>query len=257
MAPIATVAGFNLTPVKSTALQHPQTIDLRVDGAVGDRRFVFARDDGSRLHGISKAPLMPIISTWDRDRERLRLRVPQGTEVEGDARPTGPPTAIDLYDRPVMGQLVDPAFAEAVHEVDPTLALFRIVEPEYAGGGHRASIVSLASVAEVARTGGGDELDPRRFRMLVELDGLDPFEEDTWSGAVVRVGAATLRFGGRVPRCVMTTLHPDTGVQDVDTLAMLAVDRSIDGKLRLGVYGDVLEPGVIGLGDPVEVLATV
>jgi len=109
----------------------------------------------------------------------------------------------------------------------------------------------------VARTGGGDELDPRRFRMLVELDGLDPFEEDTWSGAVVRVGAATLRFGGGVPRCVMTTLHPDTGVQDVDTLAMLAVDRTIDGKLRLGVYGDVLEPGVIGLGDPVEVLATV
>ena len=50
MAPIATVAGFNLTPVKSTALQHPETIDLRVDGAVGDRRFVFARDDGSRLH---------------------------------------------------------------------------------------------------------------------------------------------------------------------------------------------------------------
>ena len=114
-----------------------------------------------------------------------------------------------------------------------------------------------ASVAEVARAGGGDGLDPRRFRMLVELDGLDPFEEDRWSGAVVRVGAATLRFGGRVPRCVMTTLHPDTGVQDVDTLAMLAVDRTIDGKLRLGVYGDVLEPGVIGLGDPVEVLATV
>jgi hypothetical protein len=54
----------------------------------------------------------------------------------------------------------------------------------------------------------------------------------------------------------MTTLHPDTGVQDANTLGMLAVDRRIDGKLRLGIYGDVLEPGVIGLGDQVTVLAT-
>ena len=44
----ATVVGFNLTPVKSTALQRPETIDLRAEGAVGDRRFVFARSDGSR-----------------------------------------------------------------------------------------------------------------------------------------------------------------------------------------------------------------
>src|SRR5437773_7418320 len=36
------VEGFNLTPVKSTALSHPDEIDLRREGAVGDRRFLFA-----------------------------------------------------------------------------------------------------------------------------------------------------------------------------------------------------------------------
>ena len=73
-----TVVGFNLTPVKSTALHRPDAIDLQVGGAVGDRRFLFARSDGTRLSGISKAPLMPIVASWDRDDERLTLRFPGG-----------------------------------------------------------------------------------------------------------------------------------------------------------------------------------
>ena len=44
------VAGFNLTPVKSTALQQPDAIDLRIEGAVGDRRFLFVRGDPDEPH---------------------------------------------------------------------------------------------------------------------------------------------------------------------------------------------------------------
>ena len=87
--PVASVARFNVTPVKSTALHHPDSIDLRRDGAVGDRRFLFARSDGTRLRGISKAPLMPIVSTWSMADERLTMRFPDGSSVEGSALPVG------------------------------------------------------------------------------------------------------------------------------------------------------------------------
>ena len=36
-----TVARFNLTPVKSTALHHPEHIELSERGTAGDRLFMF------------------------------------------------------------------------------------------------------------------------------------------------------------------------------------------------------------------------
>jgi hypothetical protein len=44
---LATVAAFNLTPVKSTWVHSPHAIELRREGAIGDRRFLFGRLDGS------------------------------------------------------------------------------------------------------------------------------------------------------------------------------------------------------------------
>ena len=40
---MASVAGFNLTPVKSTALLAPSEVELGARGAIGDHRFLFAR----------------------------------------------------------------------------------------------------------------------------------------------------------------------------------------------------------------------
>ena len=253
--PIATVARFNLTPIKSTALHHPDEIDLLPEGAVGDRRFLFARPDGVRFRGISKAPLMPIVATWRPEEERLTMRLPDDSIAEGSALAVGEGVDVQLFDRTIRARPIHPAFAEAIAPaVDETLALLRVEEPEYAGGRHRASIVSLASVADVGRRGTDPDLDPRRFRMLIELDGLDPYDEDAWQGRRIRLGTAVIRLADRMPRCVVTTLHPDTGVQDSDVLKVLAGYRKVGTEVVLGVYGDVEERGRIARGDPVELL---
>jgi uncharacterized protein len=250
------VARFNVTPVKSTALHHPDAIHLRREGAVGDRRFLFARPDGSRLHGVSKAPLMPIVSTWSVEDERLTMRLPDGSSIEGSALPVGERTDIRLFDRSVSARAIDPAFAEAVRRiVDETLALYRVEEPEFAGGEHRASIISLASVADVGSRGGDVQLDPRRFRMLIEVDGVEAYEEDGWQGRRLLLGGAVIRLGRRISRCAMTNLAPDTGVNDFDTLKVLAQHRKVGTELLLGVYGVVERPGRIEVDDAVELVA--
>ena len=252
--PVATVSRFNVTPVKSTALHHPDAIDLQREGAVGDRRFLFARPDGTRLRGISKAPLMPIVSTWSMADERLTMRFPDGSSAEGSALPVGEPVDIKLFDRTVPARAIDPVFTEAVGRVvdDETLTVFRVEEPEFAGGGHRASIISLASVADVGSWGGDDRLDPRRFRMLIELDGVDAYAEDGWQGRRLRLGDAVIHLGRRIHRCVMTNLAPDTGANDFDTLKVLAQHRQVGSELLLGIYGDVERPGRIQVGDRAE-----
>jgi hypothetical protein len=250
-----TVAGFNITPVKSTALLHPDSIELGAEGVVGDRRFLFVRDDGSRLSGISKAPLLTIESRYDAPSERLTLRLPDGSVIEEDASARNHARPVKLYDREVEARDVHPAFSEAVRDViDPTLTLLRVDEPEYAGGTHRVSIVSRASAAQVGRLGGDASLDPRRFRMLIEVDGVAAFSEDGWTGRRIRIGEAVVDVGKRINRCAMTTLHPDTGAQDFPTLDVLAKHRKVENRLVLGVYGDVEVPGLVRVGDDVSLV---
>ena len=90
--------------------------------------------------------------------------------------------------------------------------------------------------------------------MLIEVSGCEPHEEDTWMGTEVRVGGAVLRVVETDDRCVITSRDPDTGAKDFDTLKTIAAYRGDDqeGGLPFGVYADVVEPGTIRIGDPVE-----
>jgi uncharacterized protein YcbX len=59
---------------------------------------------------------------------------------------------------------------------------------------------------------------------------------------------------GDVGRCVVTSHNPDTGVTDLDTLGTLARYRP-DGRvepLPLGVFGAVVSPGTVRVGDAVS-----
>ena len=96
--------------------------------------------------------------------------------------------------------------------------------------------------------------------MLFELEGCDAHEEDTWIKRHVRIGQALVRLRGDVGRCAITTQNPETGVPDFDTLRTIAAYRPITaneaGKKHLpfGVYGEVVEPGKVALGDTAEVV---
>jgi len=126
------------------------------------------------------------------------------------------------------------------------------------GRGH-VSLISRASLAELARAAGESiPVDGRRFRMLFEIDGCAPHEEDSWIERPVKIGEALVRLLGDVGRCAITTQNPETGAPDFDTLR--AIDRyrsrttNVAGKehIPFGVYGEVVEPGLVRVGDSVE-----
>ena len=102
-------------------------------------------------------------------------------------------------------------------------------------------------------SGAGAPLDGRRFRMLLEIDGVGAHEEDGWIGREVRAGTASIFFNGDVGRCVVTSHDPDTGVTDLDTLGALATYRrtGVTEPLPLGIYGEVVRPGRVRVGDEV------
>ena len=68
---------------------------------------------------------------------------------------------------------------------------------------------------------------------------------------------ALLRIYGQVPRCVVTTQSPETGLKDFDTLKTIAAYRGVDGGpegIPFGMYAEVEHPGRVRVGDDVEVL---
>jgi uncharacterized protein YcbX len=242
--------------VKSTALHHPERIDLSERGAVGDRLFMFVGADGKRLSGAAKAPLLGIHCVHDERTGCMTLTMPDGTVVEGDASPNGERMRVALFDRETMVRPLGEPFTQAISDHLGRPAMLTRVEPaEWSRGSHPVSIMSLASVEELGRRANARAApDPRRFRMLVELEGCEPHEEDTWSNRRVQLGDAIVRVGAPVPRCVITTLDPDTGRPDFPTLDVLATYRLQDRQLVFGVYAGIERPGPVRVGDPVTVL---
>ncbi len=254
---MATVARFNVTPVKSTALHHPDRLRFDARGAIGDRRFFLVDGNGKRFSGATKAPLIPVRANYDEERDVLELRLPDGIVVTGRPEPDGESLVADFYGRPVRARTIDGDFTEALsryagHEV-------RLARPDHPGDAldvRPVTLVSLESVAELARQGGHDgTLDPGRFRMTIEIEGVArPHEEDSWAGRDVRVGEVRLRVAEPVPRCVVTTLDPATGRRDFPTLRVIRDYRGTNARkqLEFGVYAEVVEPGEARVGDPVE-----
>jgi uncharacterized protein YcbX len=248
------VVRFNVTPVKSTALHHPDAIRLERDGAVGDRAFFFVDGDGRRFSGATKAPLLPIRAEYDADREWLELRMPDGIVAAGSTLADGRAVEVDFWGRPVAAHVVEGDFTEALSAYAGREIL--LARPDRRGEAldvRPVTLVSHESVAELARRGGHEgELSPARFRMTIEIDGVArAHEEDSWEGRRVRIGEVAVRIADQVPRCVVTTLDPATGIRDFPTLHVIKGYRGVTrkGNVHFGVYAEVLEPGTVRVGD--------
>ena len=255
-----TVARFNVTPVKSTRLQHPDRVEVSAGGLAESRLFYLVDPMGTLFTAADVGELQQVLSAWDASTQTLTLTFPDGKVIAGPGNALGDGVVTDFYGRPVPGRVVDGPFADALRSfTGRTLRLIRCDRPGDAYDVEPLTAVSLASVDALAQGARHDgALDARRFRMNLELDGCAPYEEDSWEGLDVRVGQAVLRFGEQVPRCVVTTLDPLTGQKDFATLTELARQRGrIQGAngLPMGVYARVVEPGWIAVGDAVEPLA--
>ncbi len=250
------LARINVTPVKGTALMHPDPVAVTSAGIAENRRFYLVDERGALVSGSAFGPLVRIHSSYDPVDERLGLLFPDGTEISGPADALGSFETTDYYGRAVPGRVVEGPFREALTAYcGRPVRLLRCDRDGDGADMEPLTLVSHASVADLASRGGhADELDSRRFRITLELDGCAAYEEDTWQGRRVRVGDVTIRVGGQVPRCVVTTQDPDSGVKDWNTLTQIARlrQRIPGGGLPFGMYARVETPGSIRVGDPVE-----
>jgi uncharacterized protein YcbX len=256
----ARVTRISIAPVKGLAVQQVDEVELGPNGVTENRRLHLVDADGRLVNGKASMRLSLVASRFDNEAGTLSLELPGGEVVAG-ALALGEPIETVFFGRPASGHVVDGPWAATLSEYSG-LALRLIMSDEIGAASDRGpdagvSIISGASIADLAHTGGVEGLDPRRFRMLFEVDGVDAYAEDTWIGRDVRIGEAVVRPLGNIGRCVVTTCDPATGKRDFDTLGVLASyrrDIETTEPLPLGVVGDVVTTGRVRVGDPVAPL---
>jgi MOSC domain-containing protein len=233
-------------------------VRLERHGVASNRRFYLVDEDGRRYGQIRNGTLVQIVPEYDERTERLTLHFPDGSIVARQVE-LGAPIVTDFYGRPVAGHVVEGEWAEAIsRHAGRAVRLVRTDEP--GAGVDRdlgpVTMLSDASLDELARHADRDGVDARRFRMLIGIAGCEPHEEDRWLGGLVRVGDAVVRLHEQVARCAITTQSPETGVPDFDTLREIKRYRGTreDGgkDIDFGVFGEVEQPGRVRVGDPVE-----
>jgi uncharacterized protein len=255
---VPSVSTISIAPVKGLGLVHPEEIFLGPHGVADNRRFCLIDDTGRRYGALRDPRLVVVGVSWNPEQGRLELRLPDGTVAEGVVQ-RGDEVTTDLHDRVLGGRLVEGPWAEVLSKyVGRPLQLIE------ANGATRSvdresgpiTIVSEESLEQLARQAAVDVVDGRRFRMLIQVRGCRPHEEDEWLERDVQLGGARIRPLGQVARCAITTTGPDTGKRDLDTLRTIATYRGLrEGKhADFGVFGKIIEPGPVRIGDPVEPL---
>jgi uncharacterized protein YcbX len=254
------VSRISIAPVKGLALVHPGEVTLERTGVAANRRFHIVDADGRRYNQLRNGQLVRIQPEYDPDSEQLTLRFPDGTVADG-AVALADEITTDFYGRPVAGNIVEGPWSDALSAW--ACRPLRLVQSPPGRAVDRSrgdvSLVSTASLAELARHAGQSEpVDGRRFRMLFELDGCEPHEEDGWIRRQLRIGEALVFLRNDVGRCAITTQNPETGLPDFDTLRTISWYRDLTeneaGKRHIpfGVFGEVVEPGRVALGDTAE-----
>jgi uncharacterized protein YcbX len=247
-----------ITPIKGLRVTPRDALMLERGGVRENRRFFLVDERGALVNAKTIGELSELIAEYREADDTLTVTFPSGERVSGHVS-VGSEVDARFFRTTVRGRVVLGPWSQAISShVGRSLRLVA-VDPACQGvdRGERGAVSlvsrgSLGRLAEVA--GNGGEIDPRRFRMLVEVDGVDPHGEDAWIGHRMRIGEALVGFNGHVGRCLVTSRDPDTGTIDLPTLDLLReyrADEPSTEPLPFGIYGEVIEPGVVRLGDAV------
>jgi uncharacterized protein YcbX len=228
-------------PVKSMSGTVTESAFLGWHGLDGDRRFAFRRlgdDSGFPWLTASRVAELLLYHPFGRDESTgeplpTHVRTPAGTHVEL--------RSVELQ-------------SEVAERLGSGVELMNLKHGIFDDAS--ISVISLATIAGIGR-GAGVDLDRRRFRANIVLETRDrkPFLEDGWVGGTLTFGEdeprPAVRVTARDVRCMMINLDPDTAAQDARAMkAVVGLNEN-----NAGVYGTVVQTGIIRVGQPVSLVS--
>jgi len=265
------VAALYRHPVKGFTPESRDSLVVRPDGRIeGDRvlafRFANAAEpivrDGlnywPKTEGLAMQDTPSIgqlTLTFDDATQRVRLG--QGRDVvldagldEGGRRLLCDYVTRFLLDGPQSDRVREHGRLPLVLVGDGRTSQFQDRPRGFISAHGRGSLVALSEAISA-------DLDERRFRSNIAVDGVDAWDELEWAGRV-RIGAVEFEVSHHVVRCLATHANPETGERDAEVLTALSrtfgQEKPTFGTLLLPAGASAQAGGTIHVGDEVEVL---
>jgi uncharacterized protein YcbX len=215
MSSLGVVSALWRYPVKSMAGESLESVDVSWHGLDGDRRWAFVRE-GVERSGFPWLTIRERSDMWHYvprfEGKRTLVRTPSGDEF-------------DVIDATLAAELGHGA---------------RVIKQDR--GVFDTATLSLLTTGSVR--GLRDGLDPLRFRPNILVEGAG---EDDCVGRVLTIGGMQMRVDQPDERCVIVNVDPETTERDPSILREIAQTRAS----CFGVYGSVVTPGRISVGDAV------
>jgi uncharacterized protein YcbX len=272
------VAALFVHPLKSAAAIPVESITLDSLGAEGDRRWMLVDSDGIAITARTQhalALIRPSFAEADRN-GALMLAAPAMENCTVSIDQAAAARNVTVWDDQVPAYDAGDIAAEWCSEaLGVSCRLVRLADgarrplrPKYAGAlpyharhvmlsdGAPLLLLSVGSIEALNGrlfNQGGEAVDVARFRPNILIDGVAAHEEDTWRA--VQIGEVHIGMGSPCTRCVMTTVDPQTGESGVEPLRTLAGYRRDASGVVFGMNATHAAPGVIRVGDTIEVTA--
>jgi len=189
------------------------------------------------------------------DCERLRLTVSHGDQVlvDDDLNDPGRGRIVAALTKYVRGLAENPLKGHP--ERLPLKLVGDGMTPRYQDNvDGQVTLHSRETVASAAAALGDPELSELRFRSNIAVEGVDAWEELSWLGCKVRIGAVEFDQVRPKVRCLATHANPVTGERDLQVMQTL-VKAFVQKEPTLGIGMLTHGPGgTIRVGDEAEIV---
>ena len=225
---VGNVSGLWRYPVKSMAAEALRSVRVGWHGLAGDRRWAFVRP-GMERSGFPWLTIRQTPALW---RYQPYFAEPENVEASKTIVKTPDGSEFEVADPALAAHLGD-----GVRVMKQYSGIFDVMP---------LSLLSVQSVEQLSASA-GLALTPLRFRpnILIDAPSGAPFPEDSWTGSILRIAGLRFRVDQRDKRCVMVNIDPSSSSSDPRVLHAIAAER----EARFGVYGTVVQPGEVAIGD--------
>lgn len=104
---------------------------------------------------------------------------------------------------------------------------------------------TIDSLSEIA----GKQLDARRFRPNIVIDGIPAWGEFEWVGKQIQIGNARIEITAPINRCLNIDVNPETGERDI---ALLPILQKHCQHTQTGVVAKIVTGGAVAIGEEIS-----
>jgi len=224
------IAEIRRYPVKAMGGESLRSVEVDSRGLVGDRWFSVVDTEGKLATGKHSR----------RFRRYDEIFEYSAAMAGDDAQVVGPSGSWRAGDVDLDRALSDHFRSE--------VRVQRATGAPYQDAG-QVSLVGTASL-DWCREHLDVDADRRRIRPNLVVATTEPFVEERWGGATIRVGGVELTVVERIERCRMVDIAQEGLAEQAGWLKALGRERD----LCLGMYADVTSAGSVALGDRLDVV---